>query len=242
MDDPTTSDKNHDVERYADSVDRLSIFRETVGISQIADKGSQTKKQKDQNIGIYMRIVHEERKAHFEFFATSFLIDACLLLQIVLAAALTALGASKSSHVAVTVLGAVNTTIAGMLSFTKGQNLPNRLRQYQNALRKVREYIEQREREFSQPDCELDLKEEISIIVRLYQAARQNDEDNDPNAYTTPKPVSANSQNANAAETRNPLSPNMNRLNTLMRRLGSSDGDRKTSAPSATPAMTTKDV
>ena len=104
-------------------------------------------------------------------------------MQLTLGAALTALGAANGSHHAITGLGAANTVIAGLLSFTKGQGFANRLRQYQDALRKVRETIEQRERDFAQPNCKLSLDEEVRNMVHLYLAARQNKEANDPNAY-----------------------------------------------------------
>ena len=47
------------------------------------------------------------------------------------AAALTALGAAGASRSAVTVFGAMNTVMAGMLIFLKGSGLSNRLEYYQ---------------------------------------------------------------------------------------------------------------
>ena len=47
---------------------------------------------------------------------------------------------------AITVLGSVNTVIAGGMAYLKDQGLPERLVQYANDLRKVREYLEERER------------------------------------------------------------------------------------------------
>lgn len=117
------------------------------------------------------------------------MINACLFLQIVFASALTALGAANGSHTPIVIFGAANTVVAGILSFTKGQGLPNRLQQYQHTLRKVREYIEQRERDFSQLGCKLDLNNEIRIIVEMYETARQNDENNDPSTYNNPVSV-----------------------------------------------------
>lgn len=49
--------------------------------------------------------------------------------QIVVGAAITALGPSGGEHkLAITILGAVNTSIAGLLAFLKGRGLPERLR------------------------------------------------------------------------------------------------------------------
>lgn len=177
---------NHDLEQHAESTDRLSIFREAVGITDVLSLGPRASKRSATNVGVFKRVVTAERNAQIQYYASAFLINACLLLQIVFAAALTALGAANGSHTQVTILGAANTVIAGLLSFTKGQGLPNRLRQYQNTLRKVREYIEQKERDFSQLDCKHDLTSEIKTVIEMYEAARQNDENNDPSAYHNP--------------------------------------------------------
>ena len=84
----------------------------------------------------------------------------------------------------------VHLIIAAILTFTKGSGLPNRLRQYQCTLRKVREYIELRERDFAQLDCQLDLDHEMKLIKGMYEQARQNDENNDPGTYHNPTAAS----------------------------------------------------
>lgn len=172
--------------------DQLSRFRDAVGINNVIDEDRRQDNRKDGNVGIYRRVVAEESKARVKYHLTSAMITTCLLMQVVFAAILTALGASQSPHIVITVFGALNTAIAGLLSFTKGKNLPNRFRQYQNSLRKVREYIELRERSFYQPDSELDLRDEVQRIIDMYEAARQTEENNDPAAYVeTGKPYTA---------------------------------------------------
>ena len=169
------------------TTDTLSIFRSEIGITDISPPGPNNKSTKrrrtTQNIGLYHRVITAEKNARLQYYASATLINACLLLQIVLGSVLTALGAANGSHFVITGVGAANTVIAGLLSFTKGQGLPNKLMQYQNTMRKVREYIEQRERDFARVDCKLDLDGEIQKIVEMYEAARRNDEANDPNAY-----------------------------------------------------------
>ncbi|KAL9610153.1 MAG: hypothetical protein Q9167_005131 [Letrouitia subvulpina] len=135
------------------------------------------------NLGIYARVISEERTARWQFYLVASLINACYFLQIVIAAALTSLGASSASHVLVTVFGGLNTVIAGMLTYLKGQALPNRLRQYWIGLRKCREYIEEKERELAEPGCELDVDRELAMIVRMYHDVRQTAEDNTPDTY-----------------------------------------------------------
>ena len=174
----------------AGSTDRLNVFREQVGISNVIELGPRASKRPALNIGIYNRVATEERKAKLQYYVSALVINVCLLSQVVLASALTALGAGNGSHTQITALGAANTVVAAILTFTKGSGLPNRLRQYQCTLRKVREYIEQRERDFAQLDCQLDLDHEMKIIKGMYEQARVNDENNDPGTYHNPAAAS----------------------------------------------------
>ncbi len=135
------------------------------------------------NLGIYARIVMEEQKAVWEYSVVSAIIDASFFGQIIVAATLTAISASNTSHIAVTVLGSLNTIIAGIQTYLKGQGLPNRIRQYQFGLRKLREYMEDREREFSHDDCKLNVDHVIKDVAAMYQAVRQTAEDNTPDTY-----------------------------------------------------------
>lgn len=180
---------HRDLEK-AGSTDRLNVFREQVGISDVLELSPRASKRPAPNIGIYNRVATEEHKAKLQYYVSALVINACLLSQVVLASALTALGAGNGSHTQITALGAANTVIAAILTFTKRSGLPNRLRQYRCTLRKVREYIEQRERDFAQLDCLLDLDYEINIIKGMYEQARQNDENNDPGTYHNPTAAS----------------------------------------------------
>lgn len=171
----TKNDTDADLEKIGGRTDKLSIFREQIGITDVLELGPPSSKRKAPNTGIYNRIVIEEREAKIQYIFTALLINICLLAQVVFASALTALGAGNGSHTQITILGAANTVIAALLTFTKGQGLPNRLRQYQCSLRKVREYIEQRERDFAQLDCKLDINGELRLIKEMYEDARQND-------------------------------------------------------------------
>ena len=180
---------DRDLEK-AGSTDRLSVFREQVGISDVVELGPRASRRPAPNIGIYNRVAIEEHKAKLQYYASALIINACLLAQVIFASALTALGAGNGSHTKITVLGAANTVIAAILTFTKGSGLPNRLRQYQCTLRKVREYIEQRERDFAQLGCRLDIDHEVQVIKGMYEQARQNDENNDPGTYHNPTAAS----------------------------------------------------
>ena len=135
----------------------------------------------------------------------SWLINSALGMQIVLAAALTALGAGDGPRSAVTAFGAINTVIAGFLTYLKGSCLPNRYEYYKNEVVKVREYIEQRERELSRGDLNLDLKEEVAIIEEMYQNVKRDIEMNNPDSYisrTKPQEVSQSDRGVSRAATR----------------------------------------
>ena len=68
------------------------------------------------NKGIYKRTVDEENRARLYYAVSSAVISTFYLLQIVVGAALTALGAANGPSSAVTILGAINTIIAGLLT------------------------------------------------------------------------------------------------------------------------------
>ena len=113
---------------------------------------------------MYPIIVERELKSKRNYKRFSLTINFALGLQIVVAAALTALGAAKASNGAVTVFGAINTVIAGFLTFIKGSGLPNRLKYFQHEWAKLREYIEQRERDLCSPGTRIDVAEEVAVI------------------------------------------------------------------------------
>ena len=139
------------------------------------------------NPGIYKRTVDEEAKAHRGYMLTTYIVNSFFLLQIIVGAALTALGAAKGPSAAVTILGAVNTIVAGILTYLKGQGLPARLEQAQHLLRTLREHIEERERELIEPDCTLDVDEVVQSIVQMYKEVRQTAEDNAPGNVLAPR-------------------------------------------------------
>lgn len=170
--------------------DKLKTFRDLVGINPILDSSASALPRPAQNQGTYRRLVDAEFKSRIQYYASASLINVCLLGQIVIAAALTALGASDGSHIAITVLGAVNTVIAGGMTYLKGQGLPDRLLQYANGLRRVREYLEERERQFARSDCKLDVDKEAGIILHMYEQVRRNAEDSYSNTWKE-KPLPA---------------------------------------------------
>ncbi|KAI0594113.1 hypothetical protein F4775DRAFT_461178 [Biscogniauxia sp. FL1348] len=169
--------------------DPLTLFRLMLGITtspylgftETGPRGTRPAA----NIGIYARVVHSEQKAKDSFKVFSIVINACYFLQIVVAASLTAMGAAGSGSQAVTAFGAINTVIAGFLTFLKGSGLPGRLKYYGNEWKKIREFIEQRERDFMRAGCPLDVYEVVDMIEKMYNNTKQDIEMNTPDSYTS---------------------------------------------------------
>ncbi|KAF1998150.1 hypothetical protein P154DRAFT_469799, partial [Amniculicola lignicola CBS 123094] len=179
--------------------DKLSIFRHMVGIhstpcfapsaggntADISHNNLRSDGRAAPNLGIYNRVVHREKEAKTGYKLASYLINGCLGIQVIVAASLTAMGAANSSNIGVTAFGAINTVIAGILTYLKGSGLPNRIRYYENEWKKVREYIEQRERDFSRPDCPLDVYEVVRVIESMYDEVKSDVQTNTPDSYVS---------------------------------------------------------
>lgn len=170
-----TTDRNS----LVPSQDKLLIFRSLTGIDTVPTvyvNGHAMRAAP--NMGVYPRVVRAEQKAARSFTIYNILVNICLGLQLIVGAGLTALGASGSSQPSVTAFGALNTITAGFLTYLKGSNMPTRIKTIQDAFKAVREYAEQREREFCLADCALDPVAEAGIVTEMYQNAQQQLEGN----------------------------------------------------------------
>ena len=198
---PASSDIGQDIEKQVRAEDltidnparpfippKLAKFQNLVGIcSPNVLRPHPALTRPASNEGVYKRTVDEESRVRFQYEASNYVVNISGMLQIVVGAAVTALGAANGPKAAVTVLGAANTIMAGMLTYLKGQGLPYRLEQYLHLLRTLREHIEERERELMEPDCPLDVDEEIKSIIKMYQEVRQSKEDNAPGSVIPPR-------------------------------------------------------
>jgi hypothetical protein len=164
------------------AAERLKLFRDLVGIHPLpmAEDGFT---RPAPNVGTYKRLIEALAKRRIQYYTSASFINACLFGQIVVAAALTSLGAAAGSHVLITILGSINTVIAGIMTYLKGQGLPDRLLEDANGLRRVREYLEQIERQLVAGDPDVDVEEEAGIIYDMYNQVRKNAEDNVPSNW-----------------------------------------------------------
>lgn len=164
----------HQTHNLIPADNKLLIFRSLTGIDSVpvlSNHGFFAPRQAP-NVGIYTRIVTAEKAAASRYRFFNILINACLGIQIVVAAALTAIGAASGPHGAVTAFGAINTVMAGILTYLRGSGLPHKERNIEKAWSQIREYIEQREREFCLEGCQLNVEDEIHNIERMYEEVR----------------------------------------------------------------------
>lgn len=161
-----------DAESLVTPEDKLLVFRSLTGIDNVPILSTGNSRRTAPNVGIYTRVVNAERAAKRSFSFYRILINIFLGVQIIVAAALTALGAADGPHKAVTGFGAINTIVAGAMTYLKGSGLPSRLRHAQNEWKVVREYIEQRERAFCLSHCPLDVDHELEMVEHLYQKTK----------------------------------------------------------------------
>ena len=167
---------------------RLAKFQTLVGIcSPDILRADSPQARPAPNEGIYKRTCNEEAQVGFRYKLSNYVVNGSGLAQIIVAAAVTALSAANGPKAAVTVLGAANTIMAGLLTYLKGQGLPTRLEQYLHLLRTLREHIEERERAFLEPNCERDIDEEILRVAKMYQEVRQTAADNAPGTVLPPR-------------------------------------------------------
>lgn len=90
-------------------------------------------------------LIRKEKHMKLQYRLISFIFNLIAITQIIIGATITALGPSGGEHiVAITILGAFNTSIAGLLALLKGRGLPERLRRNMIEIAKVSKLIEER--------------------------------------------------------------------------------------------------
>lgn len=187
----STSSSGHPA-KGTPALDDLKRFQIGVGINPLAREPNHSSFfHSAPHQGIYSEVISGCKWRNVEYYFYSTLITTCILLQIVIAATLTALGASSSSHDIITIFGAVNTALAGILAIMKGQGLPDRVRKDREELRKVRDYIEEMEKSL-QAGLDLEapstgVEKGVVAAIRMYEKALDTAESNRPETYITSK-------------------------------------------------------
>lgn len=125
------------------------MFRRAVGINSdlFPSQDQSTLEQGRQTaVGIYHNIIVQERRKRILHHTVSGMVWACHGTQIVLGATLTCLGLKANEYpTTITVLGAANTVVAGVLALVKGKSLPEKLGRTEADFRQLKVWIEETE-------------------------------------------------------------------------------------------------
>ena len=179
----STTDLGHPVED-----DNLTKFRKAIGINigangiqdiEAARKGSQ---------GLYKEVIRQQTLKSRQYHTVEWLYYAAIGTNVVIGATLASLGPSSKLHpTAITVLGIVNTSTAGILALLKGQGLPDRLRKDEYQMRKVQDFIEETDIRLAvmpkDAFTSVELDQVIQQVIENYNTARDTTEMNRPSSY-----------------------------------------------------------
>jgi hypothetical protein len=150
---------------------------------------------------LYARALQRRRNQSYTYALTATLTNGLLLSQVVLGAALTGLGASDSSRVLITVFGALNTIIAGVIAFLKSRGQPLRARMFRDDLDRVVDEIESSAvmwlgistgvhgYDAIDTDEQVTVRSEVARLTRLYDRAVKANTTNDPDLYAAGGPI-----------------------------------------------------
>ncbi|KAK6065064.1 C6 transcription factor [Seiridium cupressi] len=143
---------------------------------------------------LYGRTISLLASQRLAYHFSASLSNTMLLSQVVLGAALTALGASESSHILITVFGAMNTVIAGLIAYLKSRGQPMRARMFRDDLERLLDEIENSEvmwrgisegaHGYEEIDTdEVTVRSEVARLTRLYERAVRLNGMNNPDMY-----------------------------------------------------------
>ena len=144
---------------------------------------------------LYRRVTREYKSQNITYNLTAALSNTLLLSQVVLGATLTALGASESSHVLITIFGVLNTIIAGLVAYLKSRGQPMRARMFRDDLEHVISEIEDSETMWLgiqnkihgydeiDVDDEVSVRSEVARLTRLYESQVKKHIQNNPDLY-----------------------------------------------------------
>ncbi|KAF2264538.1 hypothetical protein CC78DRAFT_616700 [Lojkania enalia] len=139
----------------------------------------------ENNIGIYPNIHYQETITARQYNLYRTIIYGGLITQLLLSALLILLASVPSNHhIAIAIFGALNGVITGILALLRGQGLPNRLLQYKDGLRGLRERVEWMERELEAGLREVRYRE-VAGLREQYETLRNDEVVNRPDFWTS---------------------------------------------------------
>ncbi|KAI1636721.1 hypothetical protein F4809DRAFT_650372 [Biscogniauxia mediterranea] len=169
--------------------ENLVIFRKALGINYHRDtaNGCTLEEGRHSAIGIYRSVIELQTKKYIQHAALQALLYMCYFVQIIIGAALTALGPNASRYeTVITVLGAANTVLAGVLALIKGSGQPQKLGKDRIGFRRLQDWIEETEALLAVGVIGRNRKE-VGLLVesafKRYNAAKASEENNNPDFY-----------------------------------------------------------
>ncbi|KAI1456393.1 hypothetical protein F4805DRAFT_432698 [Annulohypoxylon moriforme] len=169
--------------------ENLVIFRKALGINyhrEATDSGTLEEGRKSA-IGIYKSVIEAQQTKGIQHALLTAFLYLCYFAQIVIGAALTAVGPNSSRYeVLITVLGAINTVLAGVLALIKGSGQPQRMEKDRVGFRRLQDWIEETEALLAVGVIGRNRKE-VGLLVesafKRYNAAKMSVENNSPDFY-----------------------------------------------------------
>ncbi|KAI1813736.1 hypothetical protein GGS20DRAFT_552164, partial [Poronia punctata] len=142
--------------------------------------------------GIYRTVIQTQTRLRIQHALLSTFLYLVYFSQILIGAALTSLGSiattARTPHYAatITILGALNTVLAGVLALIKGSGQPQKLGKDRVGFRRLQDWIEETEAMIAVGVIGRD-RRDVGILVecafKQFNAARRSVEDNDPDFY-----------------------------------------------------------
>lgn len=116
---------------------RAEDFYELIGM-KVPEPHGKTPSNLEAAHGFYGQMCQKKRRIERKYRFYDLVVMFFLIMQLLLSAVFIVLGALNiDQHIAIAVLGAVSSIIAGVLALMRGQGLPNRLRMERDGLTKV---------------------------------------------------------------------------------------------------------
>jgi SMODS and SLOG-associating 2TM effector domain len=168
--------------------DNLTLFRKAIGINIGASGPQDLESARKSSHGLYAQVIRQQTLKNRQYHLVEGLYYLAIGANIVIGATLASLGPSSQLHpTAITILGIVNTSTAGILALFKGQGLPDRLRKDEYQMRKVQDFIEETDIRLAVMPKDAFSTEELDQVVQQvfenYNAARDTSEMNRPSSY-----------------------------------------------------------
>lgn len=174
--------------------ENLVIFRKALGINvhrrvggtASASDGTLEEGRKTA-IGIYRTVIETRGRMAVQHALLTGFLYLVYFAQVVIGAALTALGSTAARHERViTILGAFNTVLAGVLALIKGSGQPQKLGKDRIGYRRLQDWIEETEALLAVGVIGRN-RRDVGLLVesafKRYNAAKASEENNDPDFY-----------------------------------------------------------